>query len=319
MSDSNQSRKYLLTIQRPQEKGYTHEVLHDILAAIKATYWCMSDEIAPTTGSMHTHVFIYRKTAIREKTIRRKFPDVHFDTCLGTCLANRAYVAKDGKWAGDPKADTSIDGTFEEWGVMPDEREEMNPGMADLIKAIESGKTTAEIIRDNPKYAFRVKDIDLARETLLTSKYREIQREVEVFYIFGKTGVGKTRSIFEKHPASDICRITSYGTNSNGCKFDAYSGQGVLVLEEYNSQIALPSLLVYLDRYPFYLPARYNDKTACYTKVYIVSNFSLQMQYQYEQQYQPEQWRALLRRISHILEYLPDGTIVEHSKSEYFI
>lgn len=39
-------------------------------------------------------------------------------------------------------------------------------------------------------------------------------------------------------------------------------------------------MLNYLDIYPLMLPARYGDKVACYETVYIVSNWSLEQQYE---------------------------------------
>ena len=73
-------------------------------------------------------------------------------------------------------------------------------------------------------------------------------------------------------------------------------------------------MLNYLDIYPLSLPARYNDKTACYTKVYITSNLPLEKQYWGEQWDRPETLRAFLRRIHVVVEYLPDGSTVIHKK-----
>ncbi len=160
-----QHRKILLTIQNPLDKGFSHNAIEDIMASMNVTYYCYADEIAPTTGTMHTHVFLYRKTAIRDRTIRAKLPGVHYDCCIGTCKECRDYVGKTGKWADDKKADTTIKGTFREFGEMPDERQERAPELNDIIDAVEEGKTTAEIIKENPKYVFRAKDIDVLRET----------------------------------------------------------------------------------------------------------------------------------------------------------
>jgi len=73
-------------------------------------------------------------------------------------------------------------------------------------------------------------------------------------------------------------------------------------------------MLNYLDMYPLYLPARYNDRIACYTKVYITSNLALEQQYRSVQWERPETWRAFLRRIHTVIEYLPDGSTVTHKK-----
>ena len=70
-------------------------------------------------------------------------------------------------------------------------------------------------------------------------------------------------------------------------------------------------MLNYLDVYPLSLPARYNDKVACYTKVYITSNISLNEQYKNIQTLRSETWRTFLRCIHKVIEYFPDGTTNE--------
>lgn len=76
-------------------------------------------------------------------------------------------------------------------------------------------------------------------------------------------------------------------------------------------------MLNYLDIYPLHLPARYNDRVACYTKVYLTSNLPLEKQYRAEQWDRPETWRAFLRRIHNVIEYLPDGSTVQHKKGGF--
>ena len=85
----------------------------------------------------------------------------------------------------------------------------------------------------------------------------------------------------------------------------------MLVFEEFNSQIPIEAMLNYLDVYPLLLPARYSDRTACYTKVYITSNIPLDEQYITVQHNRPETWRAFLRRIHHVFVYGQDGTVEE--------
>lgn len=86
------------------------------------------------------------------------------------------------------------------------------------------------------------------------------------------------------------------------------------MLEEFHSQIPIAAMLNYLDIYPLTLPARYTDRVACYTTVYITSNVPLSEQYMDIQRYQLETWRAFLRRVQNIIEYLPDGSTIRHKE-----
>ena len=313
---SEQMRKVQITINNPQECGLDHEAIKQILMRFNPTYYCLCDEIA-STGTPHTHVFMYSTSAFRFSTVKRRLPTAHIEPrCYGSVKDNVDYIRKQGKWIFDRKAETSIPGTFEEWGNLPDESAEKSPGMYELIQEVQSGKTTGQIIFENPKFAFRSKDIDILRQTLNAERFASENREVSVVYLYGASGVGKTRSIFTQYKAYNICRITNYA-NGKGIQFDAYHGQDILVFEEFHAQVPIGDMLNYLDIYPIMLPARYSDKVGCYTKVYITSNIPLDQQYDFIQHNQAEVWKAFLRRISKIIELKADGSTVEHSKEEY--
>ena len=309
MSANPQSRKWMLTINNPKDCGLDHDGMTAILSLFCPDYFCLADEIA-TTGTFHTHIFIYAKSPIRFTTLKNRFPTAHIEKAFGSAKDNRDYIRKEGKWLDDAKAETSVEGSFYEFGTVPSEVEERDPKMYRLLQNVKDGLSTTEIIDEAPSFAFKSRDIDVLREIYLAEKYRIQNRLLTVTYLFGASGTGKTSGIFKKHPASEICRITDYN-GKNGIRFDAYHGQDVLVFEEFNSQIPIEAMLNYLDVYPLMLPARYNDRTACYTKVYITSNRPLNEQYIDVRRYRAETWNAFLRRIHHVFEYHADGTVTE--------
>ena len=287
----------------------SHDRIMERLNLFRPAYFCMADEVS-STGTYHTHVYIVSHSPMRFSTFKRRFPTAHIEAAHGTSKENRDYIRKEGKWAETAKAETSVAGTFVEFGELPSEAEENAPKMFQLLQDVADGFTTPEIIRNNPAFAFKGRDIDALRETLTAERFKTENRDVKTHYLYGDTGTGKTRGIFERHKAEDICRITDYGRR-NGLRFDAYHGQGVLVFEEFHSQVPINVMLNYLDVYPIMLPARYNDRVACYTTVYITSNMPLEQQYTDIQRNKPETWRAFLRRISEVKEYRKDGYIQE--------
>lgn len=312
MSENPQSRKWALTINHPADAGLEHGKIAELLQRFSPAYYCMADEIA-TTGTYHTHIFVYAPSPMRFSTIKKRFPIAHIEKAYGTVRDNRDYIAKQGKWAETDKAETAVPGTFEEFGEAPSEASEKSPMMAKLIEDVQDGKSNVEIILDNPKLGFKVRDIDLLRQTLTAEQFVAQNRQLTVYYLYGATGAGKTRSIYVENDPREIYRVTNY-RQSRGISFDGYSGQRVLVLEEFRGQIQIGDLLNYLDIYPLMLPARYNDRVACYTKVYITSNIPLDEQYPEIQHYQPATWQALCRRIHNIIEYLPNGGTVTHKQ-----
>ena len=300
------SRKWLLTINNPADRGLLHGNLKDILKGMKScVYWCMADEIG-VEGTYHTHVFIACSNAVRASTLHSKFKGAHRDIAKGTCVENREYVTKTGKWANTDKAETSVNGTFEEWGEIPIERQGQRSDIDDLYQMIKDGMSDYEILEQSPNYLFHMEKIDRARKAIRQHQLKDIKRDVECVYIWGDTGTGKTRYVMDKYGYSNVCRITDYKH-----PFDNYKGQDVIVFEEYRSNFSIGDFLNYTDIYPVELPCRYANNYAGYTKVYIISNVPLSEQYRHVQIESFESYRAFLRRIRQVRHYTLQG--IEYS------
>ena len=56
---------------------------------------------------------------MRFGTVKKRFPTAHIDKATGTSKEIRDYVCKQGKWADTDKAQTSVEGTFKEFGTLP--------------------------------------------------------------------------------------------------------------------------------------------------------------------------------------------------------
>lgn len=304
ISKDTQSRKWLITINNPNEHNFDEKEIENTLKTFKFRYACYAREIGEK-GTEHIHLFICAKSKIRFSTLKNRFTIAHIDKAYGTVADNIAYITKTGKWENSDKSETRIEGTFKEFGHPPSELEENSPELAQVLDDIVSGMTTSEIITEYPQHIFRANAIDTVRQTFLADKYRERMRSVRVTYIHGASGVGKTRGIYKQYSTESICRITSYP--KNGVKFDSYSGHDVLVFEEFASQIPIEEMLNYLDIYPLMLPAHYTDKVACYTNVIITSNLPLSKQYVNEQVEKPKTYNAFLRRINYVIEYDKKG------------
>ena len=315
MADT-QSRKYQLTINNPEEKQLGHEQIKAILTGLKSVvYWAMADEIGLETHTRHTHLYLQSRTPLRFSQIKRLFPDAHIESARGSAAENRAYVEKSGKWADDTKADTSIPGTFEEWGAIPEEPGQgFRSDIAQLYNLIVEGKSNAAIMSINPELAVHISRMDKIRQDILEAEYRDKWRDLEVTYIFGPTGTGKTRGVMEKHGYSNVYRVTDYTH-----PFDRYAQEPVLLFDEFRSSLMVGDMLDYLDGYPIALPARYSQRQACYTTVYIISNIDLSQQYKNVQENEPATWRAFLRRIHHVVEWGYNKPPIDHGNAMDYI
>ena len=220
MAKDSQGRKWQITINNPVEKGYTHDKIKEELSTLKSlVYYCMTDEVGQTH---HTHIFVAFSSGVRFSTLKTKYKEAHFEIAHGTSEQNRDYIAKTGKWENDKKHGTSIAGTFEEYGEIPIERQGARNDLANLYDLIKSGVSNYQIIEDNPEYMFHLDKIERARQTIKAETYKDIFIIMEVTYIWGETGTGKTRSVMEKFGYSNVYRVTDYAH-----PFDAYTGEDV--------------------------------------------------------------------------------------------
>lgn len=313
MSKDCQSKKWLITINNPDDHGITEEMIHEILQQMPLRYACMSKEIA-STGTPHYHIFVLAKSAMRFSTIKHKLPEAHIDKAKGTAQDNRDYIRKDGKWADTDKAETRVPGSFWEFGSLPSPAEEKSPDKAALIDLILSGRSDFEIVNVYPNFSFRLKDMALLRQTLLSDKYRELCRDVTVTYLYGPNAEVMTNYVYAQHDPRDICRITNY-RHSKSISYDSYTAEDVLLLERFRGDIPLRDLLALCSGYPTTLPARYTDRMACYTMLYITSDLGPDLQYPCGD-YSVPRMNEFLGRIDRIIEFLADGSVVVHRDRE---
>lgn len=312
MVNDSQSRKWLITINNPLDKGFSHDAIRDSLAQLKSCiYWCMSDEVGLETHTPHTHIFIACSSAVRFSTLQHRFPSCHFDMCRGTSAQNRDYVFKTGKYLNSPKEDTKIADTQEEWGEMPVERQGRRNDMDDLFDMVKAGMSDYEILHIAPEYMLNLSAIRDTRQIVNQEYYKTTFRQLEVTYIYGHTGAGKTRYVMEKYGYENVYRITNYKH-----PFDAYKNQDVILFDEFRSSLMLCDMLKYLDGYPLDLPCRYNDKQATYTKVYFATNIILEQQYPEVQKSESESWDAFLRRIHRVMMFKKSGR-EEYTTKDY--
>lgn len=312
-----QSNKYQLTINNPKEKGYSHDKIKQILITNFPTikYFCMADEQGNKEETFHTHIFICFSSRVRFSTVKKHFETAHIESTKGTVSQNIEYIKKEGKWENDIKHETRMEGTFEEWGDRPPDSAGKRHDMTELYDMIRNRMSNVEIMTENQDYILLLDKIDKVRTTLLTEEYKEkIKENMKIIYIYGATGTGKTRGVLKKEGAKNVYRVTDYQH-----PFDGYSCQPVLVFDEFRSGIRISDMLNYCDIYPIELPARFSNKFACYERVYIISNWSLEQQYESVQKESPESWKAFLRRINEVHVYHSDFTIDKYSTIEDYL
>lgn len=313
-----QSRKWQLTFNNPAEHGFTHDSIVEAIEGLASVvYWCMCDEIG-SEETYHTHLYICFQNPKMHTVIANAFPGAHRENVKGTSQQNRDYVLKDGdKYNKQPDGTydyvdssgkrhigTNYADTFLEWGEMPRESQGKSKDVEKILALLQDGASNLEIVTQVPSAMLNMDKVERTRSMFRDAQFASTWRNLEVTYIFGETGAGKTRSVMEKYGYEACYRVTDYKH-----PFDTYDGQDVIIFEEFRSSLKHGDMLNYLDGYPLLLPCRYFNRQACYTKVFIISNIQPTQQYF---NIDRESQAAFWRRVHKIVEYVGPNFDLEY-------
>lgn len=295
----------MLTFQSSHiEAGWSHEKIREALQSLNPSYYALVDEIGNDTGQKHTHLILCRASAIRTKTLEKLFPTVHQDILKGTMNEARTYLLKSGKWEDTDKAETTIDGTFEESGELPSEPGQgYRSDLEKMMDMVKDGYSDLEIIEEIPTLVDKLTAIQKYRQLVIEEKAHEY-RQMKVIYCYGKTGAGKTRGIYTEYADNLGCIYTINSYQGTGL-FDGYDSSKVkvLCLDEFRSSLPFGLLLALTDGQYQVINCRYSNRIATHKTTWIISNIPLLQQYPNIQSEEPESWKALLRRISIVRFY----------------
>lgn len=244
----------------------------------KIKYICFQKE-KTKTGNEHYQGYIELVKSERINSIKKiiNCNSAHFEKRLGTRQQAIDYCKK---------TESAIPNSFVEFGEVstPGKRNDLNCLNELKEKTIENFCIDYPIIAvkypkgiSNLKNCFESKKIGL--------------RNIEVNVLIGKPGCGKTRSVYDKFDILDIYKLN---TNTNNTLwFDGYTGQSVLLIDDFKGWIKYTELLTILDIYPYRCQIKGGFCWAKWDKVFITSNYDIMMWYNDLNN------EALLRRIHH--------------------
>lgn len=286
------ARGWMITV--PAE-SYTREAIVEALGSYDVVVAQL--ERGGKTDYLHWQLWLENEVPIRFSTLQRKIPGCHLMMRQASKEKAYAYVTKEETRVegvepiviGDPEALVKSSGQGK--------RNDIERVRSAIL---EDGWSVDQVLMELPeagRLVGYVRELAAARDR---ATVRGVERDVEVIYLYGDPGVGKTRWLYDTY--NDVARMTDYRN------FDSYNGEAVLALDEYGGQIDLRLLNGVLDRYPINLPARYYDRPARYQTVVIISNLPPWSLYDWEQ---PIVRRAFARRLHRVLMMDADGRIHE--------
>ena len=174
MATNSQSRKWMMTINNPETCGLDQGRMREILTLFQPDYFCLADEIA-TTGTYHTHIFLYSQSPIRFSTVKKRFPTAHIEKAY-TPTTEIISVRKENGLT--PPRQKPLWRDFKSLANCPAVAQKTIPKCTSFWR-VKSGFSTTEIIDESPSFAF-VKDVRL-RDIYQMEQFRSINRQIESF------------------------------------------------------------------------------------------------------------------------------------------
>lgn len=239
---------------------------------IECTYIVYGREIGKS-GTPHLQGFVRFKYGKRFAGMQKLHPRAHWEpakdieAATNYCMKDKDYFIKDNR----------------------------NPGFRTDIQAvldlIEEKKTLREIAVECPREIIKYHN---GIQKLLTLYQEPRNDKPQVYWLYGPTGTGKTRYVYDRHKNESIWTCMNDLKNWEG-----YEQQDVILLDDFRKNYCtFGQLLRYLDRYPLLCNIKYGSGQINSKYMYITCPYHPQDVYETR-----EDVNQLIRRIDKIIEF----------------
>lgn len=191
--------------------------------AIECSYMVYGHEIGEG-GTQHLQGYIEFENGKRLTTLKKMMPRAHLETCKGTARQNIDYCKKQG--------DVYEKGRPKQQGKRTD--------LETIAQMVEERKPMIEIAQEYPSAYIRYHRGIMEYKNML-QKHRD--KPPCVIWLWGATGVGKTRTATEDFSSFYIKDGTHW--------WNGYEQQEAIVIDDFDGKWPYRDLLRLLDRYPY--------------------------------------------------------------------
>jgi hypothetical protein len=180
-----------------------------------------------------------------------------------------------------------------------------------LLEMVEKDKAgMSDLMRANPAMGLRCSN-GLQKMVTTFTPDRDPTEKVNVYIIWGNTGLGKSHCIFRNFcPNHELLYNKLHPTNQQATDWwDGYDKQSVVLFDDFNPvQYALRHLLQYLHEWPVRVQVKGGSAKALWTSVYFTTNVPPNLWYLQEKAdpLHSGNYEALWRRIpkEHICRFV---------------
>nr|WAE42950.1 MAG: replication associated protein [Cressdnaviricota sp.] len=210
-----------------------------------------------------THIQGYTRFHSRKRlnTVKNDMecPRLHLEAAKGNEAQNKTYCSKEA---------TRVEGPRGEYGDYdPDAGTQgLRSDLTHVTELCRTGATMTQIATAHPGDYIRY-HAGIEKLAHLIAPPKPIFREVAVWVLWGDTGLGKTHRVLTTYP--DCYQVCGRGRDPWG----QYRGQAVLLMDEFDPSLwTIQTMNGLLDKWRLLLDARYTDRYAEWTQIYICTN-----------------------------------------------
>jgi len=213
-------------------------------------------ETAPTTGTPHLQGYLWTCREHTLQQVKRK--------CPGAAVFVPGHTKGPSYWLVSGHKGPPITGYIfkenagEQHGFPPSDEEHIaqcpkgqgnKTNMLEVKKLIDEGKSCQELMLSEDHFAVFAKYRRFFEEYQALKRRRTAFSKPEIVCYYGKTGLSKTRRVYEDNAYGDLDQFFLH-TPQMGQWFDGYCGQPIVLFDEFRGTVPFGMLLTLLDGYP---------------------------------------------------------------------
>ena len=199
------------------------------ILADKVRYLAYALETCPSTGRKHFQAFCYfHNPQCSSKTVGRLFGGAHAEPMVGSALDSEAYCSKEGELV--------------ELGEKPSQGSRSD--LSELKREMEDGLSLDSLVLERPHLFHQYgRTLSKLEDLILRRRFRT-EMTAGIWY-WGGTGSGKSHTVF-----SDFSPDKCYVKCLDDDWWDGYTGQPVVIFNEFRGELKLGRLLELVDKWP---------------------------------------------------------------------
>jgi len=264
ISPNQRKRAWFLTINNPTQEHKLKALKYIYLAS----YGIIGEELAPTTGTEHIHIYFRLPDAVTFSKIKKDFPTANIKVALGNDQQNKIYCSKERMLAEH--------GTVTQQGRRTD---------LDKVKAL---------VKENPSMRTIIEEVGSLQSIKTAEKllvYLEPKRnwKTEVLWFCGATETGKSREAYRIAP-------DAYTAMDTGAWWEGYDGHTEIIIDDMRRDfLKFHQLLKLFDRYPYRVEVKGGSRQILARTIIVTSCYSPEEMFDTREDIQ-----QLLRRLTKI-------------------